>query len=153
VKVYTLRRSQTVERSLGEVFAFFAEPENLERLTPSHLGFTILTPGPLVMREGALIDYSLRIMGISTFWTTMIETYEPPHRFVDVQLKGPYKFWHHTHRFKETEQGTVIEDIVNYVLPLGPLGRLARAFLVRHQLEKIFDYRADVIAELFAGGD
>ena len=149
MKLYTLSREQRVPYPLDEVFAFFAQPANLERITPPSLGFHILTPPPIAMREGGLIDYSLRVWGVSLHWRTLITAYEPPHRFVDEQIKGPYLFWHHTHTFREDDQGTVIGDTVRYVLPFGPLGRVAHAVYVRRDLERIFDYRAEVIAQVF----
>ncbi|MFH2056146.1 MAG: SRPBCC family protein [bacterium] len=152
MKVYSLTREQEVSRPLSEVFAFFARPENLARLTPGTLGFEILTPGPLVMKAGTVIDYTLRIMQVPTHWRTLIETYEPPDRFVDIQLKGPYKFWHHTHSFTARGQGTLIRDEVHYSLPFGMLGRLVHSLWVRRQLEGIFDFRQHFIRAKFGGG-
>lgn len=146
MKMYTLRRTQVIPRPPDEVFSFFAQPENLERITPADLGFAILTPGPIVMKTGALIDYTIRLMGVPIRWTTLITTYDPPHCFVDEQIRGPYSFWHHRHHFIEHDDGTEIVDEVRYVLPGGPLAPLFHAIFVRRQLEKIFDHRARVIA-------
>lgn len=149
--MYRLYRRQRVEQPLEKVFAFFERPENLERITPPHLGFHILTPSPIPMQVGALIDYRIRLFGVPFRWTTYIARYEPPILFVDVQLKGPYSFWYHTHRFSADGEGaTVIEDDVLYLLPAGLVGKVVHALSVRRQLERIFDYRAQVIATLFA---
>jgi ligand-binding SRPBCC domain-containing protein len=151
VTVYTLKRTQFIGRPLKDVFAFFEKPENLARLTPKSVGFEILTPTPIVMRTGTTVDYTIKVFGVRRFWTTLITDYDPPYRFVDVQLKGPYAFWHHTHQFEETRGGSTIHDTVRYVLPCGPLGWVMHRLLVRHQLRRIFDYRANVIASLFNG--
>jgi ligand-binding SRPBCC domain-containing protein len=147
--VYVLRRTQTIARPLDRVFSFFARPENLERITPGELGFTILTPGPIVMKAGALIDYSIRLMGVPMRWTTLITTYEPPRLFVDEQLRGPYAFWHHRHLFHETDDGTEIVDEVHFALRGGVLAPVIHRLFVRKQLEKIFDHRARIIAATF----
>ncbi|GBC81082.1 hypothetical protein HRbin10_00187 [bacterium HR10] len=149
MKLYRLFRQQWVPAPLEEVFAFFDRPENLNAITPPSLHFRLLTPSPVPMHQGALIDYSIRLLGVPMRWTTYIAVYEPPHCFVDVQLRGPYSFWHHTHRFVAKNGGTEITDEVLYVLPFGLLGRLAYALWVRRQLEYIFAYRRERIAELF----
>lgn len=115
------------------------------------MGFQIITPIPIVMRSGTLIDYVVRIAGIPFRWTTMITQYEPPHKFVDVQLKGPYAYWHHHHVFKEVVGGTEISDTVHYALPAGMLGSIVHALFVRRKLHRIFDYRAAAIKDLFTG--
>lgn len=147
--MYTLQRALVVPRTIDEVFPFFADATNLERLTPPFLGFTILSPRPIDMRAGTIIDYRIRVNGIPMRWRTSIESFEPPHRFVDTQVKGPYARWHHTHTFREVPEGTEIADRVEYELPLGPLGRLAHALVVKRQLRTIFEYRQKVMRELF----
>lgn len=149
MKVYTLTREQSVSRPLDEVFGFFSRPENLARLTPDSLGFIVLTPSPIEMKAGAVIDYTIRVLGFRRHWRTLIESYDPPHRFVDIQLKGPYILWHHTHSFSKTGTGTLIRDDVRFVLPLGVLGRLAYSLLIKRQLDRIFKYRSKVISEVF----
>lgn len=151
--VHTLRRTQTIALPRDTVFAFFAHPENLERITPRELGFTILTPGPIVMKTGALIEYVIRLMGFSMRWTTLITTYDPPVGFVDEQLRGPYSFWHHRHVFHETDDGTEIVDEVHYALRGGVLAPLIHAVFVRRQLEHIFDHRATIIANVLLNGE
>jgi len=148
--IYTLARSQEVPKPLEEVWPYFATPENLEDMTPDSLRMKIITPSPLHMREGALFDYIVQTHGVPLRWTTLITDYEPPHRFVDVQLRGPYSFWHHTHTFERTAKGgTLIGDTVRYMLPLGPLGVVAHALVVKRDLETIFAYRHKRIIELF----
>jgi ligand-binding SRPBCC domain-containing protein len=149
VGVHLLEQTQLVPRPRAEVFAFFSDAANLERLTPPFLSFQILTPAPIEMRPGALIDYRLSLFGLPFHWRTEIEVYQPGFRFVDVQLRGPYRRWHHTHTFADAPGGTLIGDRVEYALPFGPLGDLARALLVRRQLETIFAYRRRVIEAMW----
>ena len=140
--VYELHRELWVPRPLPEVFEFFARAENLERITPPWLQFRILTPLPIEMKQGATIAYSLRLRGIRLGWLTEIERWNPPVEFIDVQTKGPYRLWRHTHRFSEVDGGTSIVDTVHYALPFGPLGQLAHRLQVARDLSGIFDYRA-----------
>lgn len=150
MKVDTFRTTLTITRPRDVVFAFFARPENLARITPPAMGFEILTPGPIAMRAGAIIDYTVQVMGVRTFWRTLIAEYDPPHRFVDVQLQGPYVYWRHTHTFAEQDSSTVMDDEVDYIVPLGLLGRAAHVLLIRRQLNRIFAFRARAIQEIFA---
>ena len=150
--VHRLERQQFVPRPRDEVFAFFAAAQNLETLTPAFLNFRILTPLPLDMRSGALIDYQIRLGGVPMRWRTRLETFEPPLRFVDVQLSGPYHAWRHLHEFEDAPGGTRVIDRVTYALPLGFLGALAHRLFVRRTLERIFDYRQQRLAEMFPGG-
>lgn len=146
---FRLEQKQIIPRPRSVLFAFFADAQNLERITPDFLGFRILTPAPIEMKPGAIIDYSLRLYGFSLKWKTRIEVFEPERRFVDRQLQGPYRTWHHLHEFEEVEQGTLMRDVVDYELPLGPLGVAARALFVRGSLTRIFAYRRQAIAEIF----
>ena len=150
MKVHALTRRQEIPRAPEEVFAFFERPENLARLTPPELGFVILTPKPLAMRSGAVIDYTVRVLGVPVRWTTLITDYDPPYRFVDLQLRGPYAFWHHTHTFERAPGGTLVTDEVRYALPFGWLGSIAHTMLVSRQLRNIFDYRQQVLERMFA---
>jgi hypothetical protein len=148
-RFHTLRREQWIPRPLGEVFAFFSDARNLERITPSWLGFQILTPGPIRIAAGTRLRYRLRVDGLPLSWTTEIRRWEPPFRFIDVQLSGPYRLWHHTHRFEAHNGGTRMTDVVRYRLPFGWIGRAVRALKVRRDVERIFDYRCERIAGLF----
>jgi len=140
--VHVLARSQRLELSVERAFAFYADAGNLEAITPPWLAFEVVTPGAIEMRAGALIEYRLRVHGLGVVWRTRIEVWEPPWRFVDVQLRGPYALWEHTHSFEPAgDEAVVIRDRVRYALPLGPLGRIAHAVFVKRDLERIFDYR------------
>ncbi len=148
MKIYTLQRKQWVGRPLAQVFDFFSKAENLEQLTPSFLRFQI-TRTPPRMETGARIAYKLRVHGLPLRWLTEIEKWDPPHEFIDVQKKGPYKLWHHTHRFREENGGTSIEDTVRYALPFGVLGQVVHRLMVERDVQQIFAYRERVIRELF----
>ncbi len=145
---YTLERTQLIRRPLADVFAFFSDAGNLEAITPAFLNFHILTPRPIAMRPGTLIDYQIRLLGIPLQWRTQIATWEPPLRFSDVQLRGPYKLWHHAHEFIAVPDGTLMTDRVQYQMPAGPLPRLVHAVWTRRTLERIFDFRFEKIEEL-----
>lgn len=150
--VRTLNRRQWVAGPLDDVFAFFARPENLAEITPPWLGFALKTPGPLTMRCGLMIDYTVRALGMPTRWKSVIVEYDPPHGFRDVQVVGPYRLWDHRHLFRPEEGGTVIKDFVVYEPPLGPLGALLDAVIIRRQLAAIFEYRRGRIEERFRAG-
>ena len=128
------------------VFSFFADARNLEAITPPWLNFRILTPAPITMRAGARIDYRLRVHGFPVKWKTEISAWEPPFRFVDRQLRGPYRQWIHTHTFEEKDGGTLCRDLVEYAV-LG--GRFIEWLLVRRDVEKIFAYRRDAMRARF----
>jgi ligand-binding SRPBCC domain-containing protein len=145
-RVYKLERRQLLPVSPEAAFAYFADAFNLEAITPPWLRFRVVTPRPIAMRAGTLIDYRLRLHGLPIRWRTRIESWQQGRRFEDRQLRGPYRVWHHTHTFTANGEGTAMHDIVRYALPLGPLGRLARLGLVRRDLDRIFDYRRDAIA-------
>ena len=135
-----------------DVFAFFSEAANLGLITPPELGFHIRTPAPILMRPGAIIDYTIRLHGVPMRWRTEITQWEPPHRFVDTQLRGPYALWVHTHRFTERHGSTTIDDEVRYALPFGMLGRIVHP-LVRRQIRRIFEYRRATVERLLVGSD
>jgi ligand-binding SRPBCC domain-containing protein len=138
---YTLRREQLLPRAPDDVFGFFADAGNLEAITPPFLGFEIVTPRPIEMRAGTLIEYRLRLHGLPLRWLTRIEVWDPGVRFVDQQLRGPYALWHHTHEFEARGSDTLMTDTVRYALPFGPLGTVAHALLVERELNRIFDFR------------
>ncbi len=135
---------------MEEVFAFFSEAGNLDLLTPGWLRFSIVRQTPEWMGAGTQIEYGLRWHGLPLRWVSEIVEWNPGSYFVDVQVRGPYQLWHHTHRFTADGNGTIIEDVVRYALPLGLMGRIAHALKVRRDVERIFDYREKRIGELFA---
>lgn len=145
-RVHVLEREQRLEIPIERAFEFYGSALNLEAITPPFLAFKVLTPD-VEMEPGALIEYRLRLHGIPIRWLTRIEVWEPPHRFVDVQVKGPYALWHHTHSFEADGPDAVwIRDRVRYALPLGPLGGIANLLFVRRDVERIFDYRTEAVA-------
>lgn len=142
----TFERKTFSPRAGAEVFAFFADASNLARLTPEWLKFTIETPTPVDMGRGAVIDYTIRIYGIPMRWRTLITEWEPPFRFVDEQVYGPYRYWRHEHTFDKSGDGTLLGDRVEYA---APFGALADRVFVRGNLRRIFDHRSEVLCELF----
>ena len=150
-KTWLLEREQILGRPREEVFAFFEDATNLERITPPFLRFRILTPPPIVMRRGTLIDYQIALFGVPIRWRTRIDVYEPQARFVDTQLQGPYRVWRHTHEFEDVSGGTRMVDRVEYAVGFGPAGDAARTLFVSKTLDRIFDYRAATIDALFQG--
>jgi len=143
-----LEREQRVELPIEQTFELYGDASNLERLTPAFLNFRVVSPAPVVMGVGTLIEYRLRLHGVPIRWFTRIERWEPPHRFVDRQVSGPYALWHHTHEFEADGDATLIRDRVRYRVGFGPLGALALRLVVRRDLERIFDHRRAAIAEL-----
>jgi ligand-binding SRPBCC domain-containing protein len=150
-RVHLLERRQRVALPVEQAFDFYGDAHNLERITPPWLGFEVTTPRPIEMGVGTLIEYRLKLHRVPVRWRTRIEVWEPPRRFVDVQVRGPYSLWEHTHTFEEDgPEATIIRDRVRYSIPFGPLGELAERLLVRRDLREIFDYRRDAVARELA---
>ena len=147
MKVFTLERELVVPQPIEDVFPFFADAHNLEVLTPEFLNFSILTPAPIDMFEGQLIDYRIKLHGIPIRWRTRIAAWEPPYRFVDEQIKGPYRLWRHEHTFEaHPDGGSLLRDRVEYAM-WG--GALIHSLFVKKDLERIFDHRHQVMRERF----
>jgi ligand-binding SRPBCC domain-containing protein len=144
-----LRVEQSFDRPPAALFPFFADALNLERITPRFLRFRVVTPSPIEMRVGTLIDYRLRVRGIPLRWRTEITAWEPPLRFVDEQIRGPYRTWIHEHRFEVIEGGTRMIDTVRYA---APGGRLVERLLVDRDVAEIFDFRCRALEEIFSAG-
>jgi ligand-binding SRPBCC domain-containing protein len=152
LRYHVLRREQRLPGTPDEVFPFFGDALNLEAITPPWLGFRVVTPGPIAMRPGALIEYRLKLHGLPLSWLTRIEEWVPGERFVDAQLAGPYALWHHTHEFEDDGAGgTLMRDTIRYALPYWPLGEVAHALLVRRDLAAIFDFRHQEVARRLTG--
>lgn len=146
---YELRTEIRLPRPREEIFAFFADAGNLQAITPPWLHFRILTPMPLELKQGARLDYRLRLHGFPLRWKTEITVWDPPNRFVDEQIQGPYRLWVHEHTFEEVEGGTRVTDHVLYAVPFGAL---AHWLLVDRDVRAIFQYRAERLAERFGRG-
>ena len=133
---------------IEDVFNFFSNPENLKNITPDSLSFKIITPKPINMSKGILLDYTIKLFRFPIHWRTYISDYDPPNYFVDQQIKGPYRFWHHTHIFKKVDGGVEIIDKIKYSVPFGYIGRIINTFWIRNDLNKIFDYRKKMINKI-----
>jgi hypothetical protein len=143
---HTLVREQRLPDPPADAFTFFADAGNLEAITPPWLRFRIVSPRPVDMRAGTLIEYRLTLRRLPIAWLTRIEEWVPGERFVDAQLNGPYKLWHHTHEFaSDGAGGTLMRDTVRYALPAGPLGETAHRLFVARDLAAIFDFRAQAL--------
>lgn len=146
LRIFYLNSEVLLPRPVGEIFAFFGDAGNLNELTPSWLRFSVVTPQPVEMRVGAVIDYKLRIHGIPIRWRSEITTWEPPHRFVDEQRRGPYRRWVHEHRFESCAEGTRVIDEVRYAVPGGVI---VHKLFVGPDLRRIFGYRRERLVERF----
>jgi ligand-binding SRPBCC domain-containing protein len=144
--ISTLHREVIVPTTVDETFAFFSDATNLERLTPPWINFRIQTAVPITMREGAIIDYHIGLYGVPIPWRTRIDVWAPGERFVDRQLAGPYRWWHHEHRFEPDGLGTRVIDHVEFVPRAAWLSRR----LVRRDVERIFDFRAVALSSLLS---
>jgi hypothetical protein len=149
-KDWRLDMTQWLPLPPDELFTFFGDAHNLERITPDLLGFKVLTPAPIDMHAGTLIDYKLRVRGVPLRWRTRIEAWDPPHRFIDNQLRGPYQRWHHTHTFAPQDGGTRCTDVVRYRPPGGPLAPLINKLAVQRDVLAIFRHRAQWLDNHFS---
>ncbi len=149
MKLHLFDTEQWLPRNREEIFGFFSDAYNLQTLTPDWLQFVILTPLPITMRAGAIIDYRLKLRGIPVRWRTEITTWDPPQRFVDEQRRGPYRFWAHEHLFEQRDGGTLMADRVRYAVPGG---WLVNGLFVRAEVRRIFDFRRRKLSELFPVG-
>jgi ligand-binding SRPBCC domain-containing protein len=149
LKKYVYKHVMIVSKSVENTFEFFSHPENLGKVTPSYLQFTFLTPLPVEMRKGTIIDYRLTIYKFRVHWRTEITLWEPPHRFIDKQIKGPYRLWVHEHTFESVNSGTRMTDLVEYAVPGGILAPLIHSFFVRKDIEKIFRFRELTFSKIF----
>lgn len=149
-KIYTFKKEQFVPSDMETVFDFFSRPENLEKITPPAMGFHIMTPNPIEMKKGAIIDYTVNIMGVPVRWRTMITSYKKNQFFVDEQLKGPYSYWYHKHSFEPVEGGINIIDEITYALPLEAFRNIVHPLLIKPQLKKIFSFRFQIIKDNFS---
>jgi len=139
-----------IDAPLEEVFQFFSRADNLEKITPAWLRFKILTPLPIKMKVGTLINYRLSLYHLPLRWQTEIKVWEPPHRFVDIQRRGPYKEWIHEHAFTAVEGGCLVKDKVRYQVYGWILSPLIDRSFVRKDIEKIFNYRRQAIERIFS---
>jgi len=147
---FHLERELVLPQPIDRVFEFFGDPGNLEEITPSWLKFRVLRADSLPLREGSRIDYRLRFRGLPMRWTSLISRWDPPHVFVDEQLRGPYRRWVHTHLFEDLGEKTRSRDLVQYEVPGG---RIVEALFVRRDLERIFEYRCRRLLELLGAAD
>jgi ligand-binding SRPBCC domain-containing protein len=145
-----LEREQFIPLPIEEAYAPFGAVSNLQAITPGWLHFRILSDPNAELEEGSVIEYRLRLHGFPIRWRTVIESWDPPHRFTDIQVKGPFALWHHTHTFEAVEGGTMVRDRVRYRIGFGPIGDLAHRLLVKRDLERIFDYRREAVPKLLA---
>lgn len=150
MKVYTLKRKQFLAVSIDEAWNYFSSPANLSKITPDKLGFEVITNHSAKMYPGMIIQYFVKpLLNIRIRWVTEITHVNQPYFFVDEQRCGPYKLWHHQHKFTEVEGGVMMEDEVNYSLPFGFLGRIIHSLLVKSDLNYIFEYRKSILKTIF----
>jgi ligand-binding SRPBCC domain-containing protein len=148
--MYQLKRQQLVKTDMATCWDFFSSPGNLQKITPKYMGFDVLTEVPEKMYEGLMIEYRVRpLLGIPMNWITEITHVKEHHFFVDEQRKGPYRIWHHEHHFETMDNGVLMSDIVSYELPFGILGKIAHPILVQRKLNEIFDFRFEIVEEIF----
>jgi ligand-binding SRPBCC domain-containing protein len=150
MRIRKFNSSIWIPAPIENVFSFFSKAENLDKITPPWLHFKILTALPIEMGEGTLLDYQLKLHGIPVSWQTQITNWNPPFQFIDVQLRGPYRRWVHTHTFTSQNNGTMVEDSVSYAVPGFFLEPLINRFFVEPDITKIFAYRQKQLTEIFS---
>jgi ligand-binding SRPBCC domain-containing protein len=156
IPLYRFSRKQVLPISINNGFAFFQSAENLREITPGWMDFKLLTPAPVAIERGTIIDYTIRIAGLRTRWRTIITSYDPPYGFTDEQLMGPFSYWQHRHRFEQSGNGICISDMIHYALPNwlpDTLARMINRVFVLPRLQQIFDYRAEQYSSLLCGQD
>lgn len=146
MRIHQFEAELWLPQQRDEVFVFFADAANLGAITPPWLNFSTITPAPIRMHAGTLIDYKLRLRGFPMRWRTKIITWEPPVRFVDEQIRGPYRQWIHEHSFEERDGGTLVRDRIRYAVPFD---FLVHRWLVRQDIERIFAYRGQMLRARF----
>jgi ligand-binding SRPBCC domain-containing protein len=144
--IFTIDTAHSIAHPIAAVFAFFADAFNLQRITPPWLHFQVITPGPIEMRVGAIIDYRIRLHGIPIRWRSEITAWDPPFRFVDEQRRGPYRLWRHEHTFEERRGLTLVRDHVDYAVTGG---WLVNRLVVRRDLDRIFAFRGAALESVF----
>jgi len=149
MKIFNFKKELYVERPLEEVFNFFSRAENLQKVTPPQLQFHILTPLPIEMKTGTIIDYQLKIHHLPFSWRTEITEWDPPHKFTDIQVRGPYRKWIHQHFFEKSGDGTMMKDLLQYAIPGGIFATWINSLLVRKDIESIFRFREKRFREIF----
>jgi len=150
MKIFSLERKLNLKMDISKAWDFFSNPNNLPLITPPSLKLNITSELPDKMYTGMIITYTVApLLNIPMTWVTEITHVEEPNFFVDEQRFGPYKFWHHEHRFKVIEGGAEITDLVHYALPLDPLSRIANSLIVKKQLDEIFDFRSEYLEKRF----
>jgi len=150
MSLYVLKRVQRLRVSLDEAWSFFSNPTNLSRITPPDMDFSIVSDTPDEIHEGLIIEYRVRpLLSIPVTWITEITHVKEPYYFTDEQRIGPYRIWHHEHRFDKIEGGTEMTDTVHYVLPFGFIGDIIHSLIVRRRLIRIFDFRREYLRDKF----
>ena len=150
MKTYTFETQTILNKPIHEVFPFFANAENLDKVTPPWLKFEILTPLPIEMKVGIQVDYRLRLHGLPIRWRSEITEWDPPHKFTDIQIKGPYRFWKHEHLFSAESDRTRMIDQVEYSIPGWIFSPIVHSLFVNHDIEKIFAYREKTFQNIFS---
>ena len=150
MKVHSLSQEQTIPIPINQAWEFFSSPRNLEAMTPPEMGFRIVSLPSEILYEGEIIEYSVKVLpGVWIPWVSEIKALRKGESFVDDQISGPFKFWHHRHSFEETSGGTIVKDLIHYSVGFSIFGEVARALVVKNQLAKMFEHRRLILDEKF----